>query len=1143
MRSKKTFSGYLNNYFLHLLVTTLLFSLTHCYAQPSLIKNTTALAQQTATPKKNEAARLFQRANQLFRRSQYPSALETYQQVLQLRREIGDKIGEGKTLLQIGITYRLLAEYTQAREYVELASKIAKSTENISLQAASLMEMGIINYRLSQYSQALELYQQALAVSRKISAQIIEYKTLDHIGVVYRQQGEFNRALEFHQQALAISREIDDKSNRARILNNIGVVYTRIGEYPKAVEWNNQALAVSREVGDRFIESRIVNSIGVVYNNQGDYGKALQYYQQGLAIRQEIGDKAGEGYTLNNIGTIKAAQGDYGKAREYYQQALAIRQEIGDRLGEATTVSNIGHIYWNQGQYPQALEYYQQALTISRDIGDRPGVGYILASIGGVYYSQGEYSQALDFYQQALEIRKVIGDKSGESYSLNSIGGTYFSLGEYKTALEYYQRSLSIRQKIGDKAGEGTSFSNIGLVYDVLGQAPEALKYYRQALSIRQEIGDKPGEANTLTNIGIVYDTQKQYRQALANYQQSLSIRQEIGDRFGEATTLNNLGLVYDNLGNNSEALDSYQQALAIFREIGNPDGERVSLGNMGYVFEKQQQTELAIIFYKASVNVTEKIRQNLQPLSQTLQQSYADRVADTYRRLADLLLQQDRVLEAQQVLDLLKVQELDDYLNNVRGNEQTAAGIENLPIEKQILAEYEKLQKRAIAIGRELGVLRRLPSSQKTPTQEQKIQQLISQQEKIRQQLRKFISRPDVIKLVQKLKNVTDESFNLKQFRNVSENLQKLGRNVGLLYPLILEDRLELILIKPNSPPIRRTVSVTKAELNAGVLAFRVALTDPRKRQNIEFVKESANQLYDWLIQPWENDLTLADVETIIYAPDGQLRYIPLTALYDGNKWLVEKFQVNYITAASLTNLDIQPQTQLRILAAAFSSGNYSFTVGDRHFEFSGLPFAGVEVENLVEEIPQTTKLLNNEFSKAMTIPLMDKYSVVHFATHAAFISGNPEDSFIMFGDGDLVTLREVRDSWFLTNVDLLVLSACQTAVGGKLGNGEEILGFGYLMQEVGAKATVASLWRVDDGGTQILMNNFYQWLQTEKVTKAQALRQAQISLITGQYNPQQLAALVRQKSPKNDLSSQIVEELRHPYYWASFILIGNGF
>ena len=97
-----------------------------------------------------------------------------------------------------------------------------------------------------------------------------------------------------------------------------------------------------------------------------------------------------------------------------------------------------------------------------------------------------------------------------------------------------------------------------------------------------------------------------------------------------------------------------------------------------------------------------------------------------------------------------------------------------------------------------------------------------------------------------------------------------------------------------------------------------------------------------------------------------------------------------------------------------------------------------------------------------------------MHFATHAAFVFGKLENSFIMFGDGDLVTLREVRDSWFLTNVDLLVLSACQTAMDGKLGNGEEILGFGYLMQELGAKATVASLWPVDDGGTQILMNNF---------------------------------------------------------------------
>ena len=122
---------------------------------------------------------------------------------------------------------------------------------------------------------------------------------------------------------------------------------------------------------------------------------------------------------------------------------------------------------------------------------------------------------------------------------------------------------------------------------------------------------------------------------------------------------------------------------------------------------------------------------------------------------------------------------------------------------------------------------------------------------------------------------------------------------------------------------------------------------------------------------------------------------------------------------------------------------------------------------------------------------------------------------------------------TWSLSNVDLVVLSACQTAVGDIWGNGEEILGFGYQIQRTGARAVIASLWSVDDGGTQILMNLFYNILSTSNVTKAEALQQAQIAMLTGDLSgvdldPSRLA--------------RPIETYRHPRYWSPFILIGNG-
>lgn len=188
----------------------------------------------------------------------------------------------------------------------------------------------------------------------------------------------------------------------------------------------------------------------------------------------------------------------------------------------------------------------------------------------------------------------------------------------------------------------------------------------------------------------------------------------------------------------------------------------------------------------------------------------------------------------------------------------------------------------------------------------------------------------------------------------------------------------------------------------------------------------------------------------------------------------------------------------------------------GDRQFNFGSLPAAKLEIETLAQTIPNTQIRLGADFNADIRFEVED-YNIVHLATHAQFISGRPEDSFILFNNQEKQTIKDV-ETWDLTNVDLLVLSACQTALGDELGDGKEILGLGFQMQRAGAKSTLASLWSVDDGGTQILMNHFYDILTTQpNITKAEALRKAQVALITD-------------------------ANYEHPYYWSAFLLIGNG-
>ncbi|MEG4276728.1 tetratricopeptide repeat protein [Microcoleus sp. MON1_C1] len=869
-------------------------------------------------------------------------------------------------------------------------------------------------------------------------------------------------------------------------------------QYKEALEIYQQVLAIRQEFGDRKGIAETSRSIGEVYTSLGQYSLALQFFEQSVAICQELADKVCMGKTIYEMGKVYSYKGENSKALEFFQCSFAIYQEINDRVGVARTLNSIGITYKNLSQYSQAIKFYQQSLAISQKVDDKPGMARALNNLGIVYTDLGENLQALDFHQQSLAVSRQLNDRSAEGYSLHNIGWAYEQLGEYSKALEFYQQALVIRRKLGERSSIARTLSQIGSIYQNLAQYSQALEVLKQALSIFQKLGEKPWAGGTFYRIGRVHKSLNQFE----------------------------------------KALDSYQKALAIIREIGDRRIEGLILSNIGEVLEKENQPEMAIVFYKSSVNVTESIRQELHSLPISQQRSYTTTVADTYRHLADLLLQQDRVLEAQQVLDLLKIQEIEDYLHSVRGNEQTAQGIPLTPQEQQIRDRHNEILNREIQLGRKLAELEKITQANRTSEQQQEIANLRQMQQQMRGTFNEFINSPEIVAIVQQLSpNAKVQTVNLAQLTNIRANiLQGLEKKAVLIQPLILEDRLELVITTADAPPFRRTVTVKKQELNQAILEFRMALEDPKSDATIP-----AKKLYDRLIKPLEHDLNEAQTKSIIYAPDGQLRYIPLAALYDGKQWLGQRFAINNITATSLTKFTGETAAKPHILAGAFATGRYNFERGSTRFAFSGLQFAGQEVENLAAMMPGTTKLIDREFNRATMIPRLPDYTIIHLATHAMFVTGKPEDSFILLGNGDTITMPDIQ-TLNLLNVDLVVLSACQTGIGGQLGNGEEILGFGYQIQETGAKAAIASLWRVDDGGTQALMTAFYTALLSGN-KKAEALQKAQIALITGDDSvfgrSANLSILAQTRS---GLKPSVASRLHHPYYWAPFILIGNG-
>jgi CHAT domain-containing protein len=438
--------------------------------------------------------------------------------------------------------------------------------------------------------------------------------------------------------------------------------------------------------------------------------------------------------------------------------------------------------------------------------------------------------------------------------------------------------------------------------------------------------------------------------------------------------------------------------------------------------------------------------------------------------------------------------------LKDVKGNERTTKGIELLPEEQKIFSQL---------------------NSSKLPD------------------LNIYLKSSAVNNLVQQLqKTATAQSLKLSAYSDLQTRLQGLSNRSALLYPLILPDRLELVLFTPNAPPTRYAVKASEEELSQAVLGFRQALQRPSDSS----ILSPAQQLYSWLLKPLEADLKKANIQTIIYAPDGQLRYIPLGALNDGQKWAIESYQINYVTAFGLTSLKPQPTQTPRILAGAYNNSQLtSVTVNQKQFQFGPIPAALPEVKNLAAKFPQTTLLLDKDFNrKAISPDRMNQYGIVHLATHGKLVDGSPEDSFVLLNNGEYVTLREIKD-WKLPNVVLVVLSACQTALGEKLGSGIEIIGLGYQLQVAQARASIASLWEVSDDGTNSLMSLFYEQLQKGTRSSTQALAEAQRTMIqkakTVEGSDRRGSIKVVQPVDKNQ------PPFSHPYYWAPFILIGNGF
>ena len=941
-------------------------------------------------------------------------------------------------------------------------------------------------------------------------ARQVEAERLLNLCREHLDKGQPEAALQSCQQALSTYQQIKDRSGEAKSMTNLGIAYTFSGQSNQAISTLEAALEIAREAGERRVEAIALLQVSYAYFFLGQSQQGTQVLKQALTVARDIKDSELEQRIRQVLSEVE-------------------KSPISPQKVEAALLLRQGSLQFQTSQYPAAIESWQKALTIYREIGDHNGEAGSLNNLGIAYGSLGEYGKAIDYFQKSLAIKRDIGERNGEANSLMNLGNAYNSLGQYAKAIDYYQQSLAIKRDIGAREGEANSLIGLGSAYFSLGQYAKAIDYYQQSLAIFSDIGAHNGEANSLCNLGIVYRILGQYPKAIDYFQHCLAIKKDIGDRNGEANTLMDLGLVYHNLGQYPKAIEYHQQSLAIFSDIGDRNGEGFTLSNLGYLYEQQEQPELAIIFFKQAVIVREGIRQDIRVLERELQESYTETVAGTYRRLADLLLSQDRIYEAQQVLELLKLQEIQDFTRSQRARGEMPKVV-LLPQEKEIIDSYGKLVKFAAEIAKceqnncpQLSALR----DQRDTLKRQYNQDVKELETAIRQR----DAQDDQFLLPTSFNRTADRIIQASDKYNAEPG-------TAVIYPLVLKDKLWLLWATKGKVIGKREITnVGRKQLNQEVVKLRLFLQDPDS--DVAELHKTAQQLYDWLIRPIEGELEAGNIHHLAFSLDRGFRYIPMAVLHDGERYLIEKYTVTTFISAEFTD------TQDRLPAKQEETP----IIGVGASEFSGykpLPHVVTEIDGIVREnhpndqqgIYPGNQFLNEAFTKDALRDNLTGRKLLHIATHGEFVPGNQYDSFLILGDGKKLSIPDIQilDD-YLDDVHLVVLSACETAVGEsfltdpKQEEGIEINALSFYFLSGGAKTVMASLWRVDDPSTSQLMQRFYCTLANgnPSITKTQALKKAQESLLKN-------TPLYCEQSTSDNT------DFAHPHYWAPFILIGNG-
>ncbi|WP_421654379.1 CHAT domain-containing protein [Leptothermofonsia sp. ETS-13] len=829
--------------------------------------------------------------------------------------------------------------------------------------------------------------------------------------------------------------------------------------------------------------------------------------------------------------------GQFAEAISVLQQAASAYAAVGDGLRQAQTLAFLSLAQQKLGQWQAAKAAIETSLQLLKS---QPGAELVWAQVlnakGHWQRATGDLEAALETWQTVQSLYARAGDTVGSLGSqINQIQALQM-LGFYRRAQQVLERLEQQLLPLSDPDLKLAGLHTLGNLSRQVGELEQAKQQLQAALAVARSRSSAEDESKILISLGNTEKTlagrfvdwedpagaERHIQAALAYYQQAIAIA---------PTPLTRIQARLNALGLQLETNPSNPLPTAAIAEIGAemerlPASRAAIDGQVHFAHRLLPFSQQPAIAEQMAAVLHRAVRQAEQLQDPRAISNALGMLGAFYERRADWSRAEMTTQRALQLAQAIGAADLSYQWQWQLGRlHQAQKGADNI---KSIASPA------AIAYYREaLQTLTTLRSDLVALSPE--IQ--FSFREQVEPVYREYVDlllradQPTVANLI--AARTTIEALQLAELDNFFRdacarpqmvNIDDLDPTAAIVYPILLPDRLEVIVKLPGQNHLRhaRQPGISEAQVDRAVTQLQRSLR--RRSTSPSQIKREARQLYDWLLKPFAADLNATGnqpvIKTLVFVLDGSLRNIPPSVLFDGERYLIERYAIAVTPGLQL--LDPKPRPQWQALNALIAGATNAPSFQQE--KLAVLEHVALELAGIEQQVSRSHKLENQQFVKANIQAEINaqRFNIVHIATHGQF-SSNPEQTFILDWLGriqvkDLDTLFRRDDLSNLRPIELLILSACETATGDQ----RAALGLAGAAIRAGARSTLATLFQVNDVSTAELMVRFYQQLNDPTQTKAEALRRAQLSFLYDQENGTR-------------------SELSRPYFWSPFILVGN--